>query len=1427
MSNKPAKKLLALLVSAEMALGAALAAGPASAAESDSAPAASALAAQAAAQPAAQAGTPYAADGSYDAKIPHVVINQVYGGGGSTAADTYVSNGFVELYNPTDADVDLSGWSLQYADPNTSGAWRKLDLTGIIKAHSSFLVTGAPTGASAASQKLDISAKGDQAWTEQYINNKQLKVVLLSNRTKLDDANVNPFETKPAGYVDMLGTAGNDNGNTIDGYETAYPTGKGQANSKKIALRRSEFADTDNNKADFALVDYSSADAALLAESRPRSGSDGAWGTGTTDPENPENPGDPEVQPLAVATAALPGAQVGVAYSAKVEASGGKAPYTFKAAGLPAGLSLDSATGAISGTPAAGSEGAASVEISVTDSQETPASAAKTLTIQVEAAPAPGEEPVADKLSVTKIAGYSVGATDEDGGVAEIVKYNKDNGKFYLVNGSSNPPSLDIVALGTSGQLTKEKSLDVKPLSETNGFVYGDLTSVDVNTATKRVYLAVQEADPMKNGRILALDYDGKLLEVYEAGVQPDMIKVTSDGRYVLTADEAEPRTEAGDPEGSVTIVDTVGKKVVRAKFDDPSVIADNVNIRGNIRGASSKESPTIQGPGSKADAIFDLEPEFIALSGDEKTAYVSLQENNAIASVDIASGKVVSVKGLGLKDFSQPGNSLDLIKDGKIRLDNVPFYGMYMPDGIDSYTVGGKTYLFSANEGDATEWPTRVNAAKVKDLKAKLNPDSAAARFLAGKTEYDKVEAMAGVGTDSIYLYGGRSFSIWEAGSMSQAYDSGNDFEKITAQRLPEYFNAGHNDTEKDARSPKKGPEPEYVKVGQVGDRYLAFVGLERIGGIMTYDVTDPNRVSFDNYVNPRDFSKGLETDTGPEGLEFIPASVSPTGYPLLLVANEVGGTVSVLQVNVSKIELDKKTLSLKAGGASAKLTATVTPSEGGSTAVVWTSSNPSVATVDAGGNVKPLRKGTAVIAATTADGYAKAESVVTVASSGSSGGGSGSGSGSGGSGTQPTPTAPGQPKPPTVVTGDAPKVTTELAGQADSSGAATVSLTAEQADEALKALERSDAGGKPSAFEIKAAIEGSASRTTVALPAKSLAAIAASSAVDTLRFVTAIGTVSLDRKAIEAVSARAAGAEGDVRLTLDRADASAAAALPADVRSAVGSRPVYRLSVDAAGGSVTGFGGGTAKIVLPYAAGAGEDPNAVILYAFASNGAAARLIPAARFDAAKGELSFAADGLSDYAIGYRPSSFADANGSFAKNEISYLAARGIIDGNGSGSFEPKAKLTRADFALLLARVAGADLGAPGKAAFSDVNADAYYAPAVQWAADRGIVGGIGDGRFDPSARVTREQIAAMLARLIEHLNAELPAQAAPAAGFADEASIPAYAADAAKTMQAAGILSGKAYPNKPGVYFAPKDEATREEAAKLLASLMQSIQP
>lgn len=506
-----------------------------------------------------------------------------------------------------------------------------------------------------------------------------------------------------------------------------------------------------------------------------------------------------------------------------------------------------------------------------------------------------------DTYHLKKIASYSIGTSNKDGGIAEIVKYNKDNGRFYLVNGSSNPPSLDIVKLsGAEGELKREKQVLVKELAETNGFVFGDLTSVAVDTTKDLVYVAVQEAAANKAGKILALNYDGKLVAEYAAGVQPDMIATTADGEFVLTADEGEPRTgvPGEDPKGSVTIVNTTSGKSIQVYFDNPAVIDDDVHIRGTV-----DKNGMITSKGTKADALYDLEPEYLTISGDGKTAYAALQENNAIATIDISKGEVKSVKSLGLKNYNDPRNALDLRKDGKIKLENVPFYGIYMPDGIASYEVNGKTYVLTANEGDATEWPNRVNASKVKDRKSKLNPSSELYTLLQGTTDYDDVEVVTDFGHEGIYMYGGRSFSIYEADTMKQVYDSGSDFEQITAQRLPDYFNTSSNKSKIDDRSTKKGPEPEDIKVGVIGGKSFAFIGLERIGGIMMYEVSNPLQPKFASYVNTREFvdAEGkakLDTDTSPEGLEFIAASDSPTGTPLLLAAFEVGGKVAVYEV-------------------------------------------------------------------------------------------------------------------------------------------------------------------------------------------------------------------------------------------------------------------------------------------------------------------------------------------------------------------------------------------------------------------------------------------------------------------------------------------------------------------------------------------------
>lgn len=695
----------------------------------------------------------------------------------------------------------------------------------------------------------------------------------------------------------------------------------------------------------------------------------------TANAENTSAQGlDKAAADFGISNKSLPEAYAGEAYSVMVDVYGGQAPYTFSAQGLPAGLSIAADSGWLTGTPAAGQEGEHSVEVTVQDSSVTPKAARSIWKLHVQGA-RPGR--VEDQISVGMIGHYSVGTANKDGGVAEIVKYNKDNGKFYLVNGSTQPASLEIISLGNGSNLQMDKRINIEELANTEGFQFGDLTSVDVNTATDRIAAAVQEQDHTKPGKVLVLDYEGGLVKTYETGVQPDMVKYTSNGRYILTADEGEPHTAtAPDPEGSVTIVDTETDEIAHLKFNQPDLIDDKVHVRG-----PAEADGVIRTRGSKADAVHDLEPEYIALSGDETTAYVSLQENNAIAVVDIAGKSIKGVHGLGYKDFGLPGNELDLVKDGAIKLENVPFYGMYMPDGIATYSAGGRQFVLTANEGDATGWPERSNESKIGNLKAGLDPSSPAAIFLADKgTAYDKVEVAADMGNSGLYLYGGRSFSIWNAEDMSPVYDSGSDFEKITALRLPKYFNVSNDKNEMDGRSAKKGPEPEYVTTGKVGLKTLAFVGLERIGGVMAYDVTNPSSPVFLNYLNTRDFQAGLTSDSGPEGLDFIAASDSPTGRPLLLVANEVSGTVAVLELKVTKVTVDQPSLELAVGAEPVRLNASVEQAGGGHGGLAWSSSDESVATVDGTGLVTPLAEGETVIAVTSEDGYGSAEVPVKV---------------------------------------------------------------------------------------------------------------------------------------------------------------------------------------------------------------------------------------------------------------------------------------------------------------------------------------------------------------------------------------------------------------------------------------------------------------
>lgn len=489
------------------------------------------------------------------------------------------------------------------------------------------------------------------------------------------------------------------------------------------------------------------------------------------------------------------------------------------------------------------------------------------------------------KSFIEKVATFSTGSSSEDGGAAEIVKYNKDNNKFYVINGIKS--QIHIVSLdNANGNLNEDSIINVKSFVEKDGFVYGDITSISINNERKEIAVSVQEQDYTKNGKVVIVDYDGNLKSIYEAGAQPDMITYTPDSKYILTANEGEPRSGVGegiiDPQGSVTIVNLESgesKLATFEKFDDSreKLLNDKVILMKDAK-------PSV-----------DLEPEYIAVDSGSNKAYVSLQEANSIATLDIEAGEFISVKGLGFKNHSQNGNEIDVVKDKEINIKTEEnLYGVYMPDGITLYEVNGKSYILTANEGDAREFGNfnALKEIKINDKKVEVLDNS----------KFDGLEE------DKNYVLGGRSFSVWDADTIELVYDSGSDFEKITAEMYPDYFNSNNKSLEIDNRSGKKGPEPEEVRVGAVGDKIYAFVGLERIGGVMSYDITDPNNISFKEYVNTRDFSSDIAGDVAPEGMDFIEAEYSPTGYPLLLVACEVSGTVAVMQINEGYVEKAKE---------------------------------------------------------------------------------------------------------------------------------------------------------------------------------------------------------------------------------------------------------------------------------------------------------------------------------------------------------------------------------------------------------------------------------------------------------------------------------------------------------------------------------------
>lgn len=428
-------------------------------------------------------------------------------------------------------------------------------------------------------------------------------------------------------------------------------------------------------------------------------------------------------------------------------------------------------------------------------------------------------------------------------------------------------------------------SIDIAP--------FGTL-ALNVSVGNSLVAVAVQGVTKQDSGSVVFFDTNGSFINEITVGPAPGMLSFSSTGRYLLVANEGVPSSDyLNDPEGSVSIIDLINGPTNPATTH---IGFSDYNIGGSLE-SSFPNGVHIYGP--NATRSQDMEPEFLAIGDDEQKAYISLQENNAVMVIDIPLAQVDTIFALGYKDHNISGNELDASdNDGFINITNWPVNGMYQPDGIAFYSVNGNDYFLTANEGAARKYSGFSEEIRVADLS--LNPANFNDVFLL-QNEINLgrllvTNSFGDIGEDGVveelYSYGGRSFSIWDAATGSLVYDSGKEFEEKIALLQPAIFNSVGSSLTFDSKSDNKGPEPEDVVIGKLGNRTLAFIGIEQTGGFMVYDITDPTAPVFLIYET------SAPGDLGPEASVFIGAQQSPTTKALLIVAHETSSTLAIYEI-------------------------------------------------------------------------------------------------------------------------------------------------------------------------------------------------------------------------------------------------------------------------------------------------------------------------------------------------------------------------------------------------------------------------------------------------------------------------------------------------------------------------------------------------
>ncbi|MBW4968048.1 choice-of-anchor I family protein [Pseudoalteromonas sp. CR1] len=528
-------------------------------------------------------------------------------------------------------------------------------------------------------------------------------------------------------------------------------------------------------------------------------------------------------------------------------------------------------------------------------------------------------------------------------GAAEIVAYQASKKWIYAINSSGDTAVVNIIPADTfdtaalaqdNEGIVNTTNLSTAITLTLNDNTPGEANSIAIDENNQLLAVAMAAKNVGEMGQVAFYDISGDtpiFIKNVTAGFLPDMVTFSHDGVKVVVANEGEPNGDYSiDPQGSISIINIIDGEVADTATNIDFTAYNDKQAELEALGLvfANPTGRTINGNLINTTVAMDLEPEYVSISKDNKYAYVSIQENNALAIVNLEDNSL-ELKGLGFKDWSNL--QIDASdKDGGVNFKSYPgLYGMYQPDTISSFSWKGANFIVSANEGDAREYffdttdeadciakggldfdeddgcLAYIDESRVEDLTLAANfdylnnDDNDIGRLkvttVKGDTNNDGQY-------ESLYAYGARSFTIWDSNGLV-VFDSGDDIGRITASVHGEAFNNNEDENKGDTRSDDKGAEPEALTIGTIGERTFAFIGLERMGGIMIYDITNPYDVQFEDYFYNRGVIEGaaITGDLAPEGMMFVPAEQSATNKPLLIIGNEISGSIAVWEISAN----------------------------------------------------------------------------------------------------------------------------------------------------------------------------------------------------------------------------------------------------------------------------------------------------------------------------------------------------------------------------------------------------------------------------------------------------------------------------------------------------------------------------------------------